>query len=143
MIGHYPEPVGAEPVWQDAEDVWDDTPEGERRPQRPRGRADAELRHDPRYPPLRAQFLFLCKTTRMPDGTYGLPCWLCNKKLDYNLNHRNRLAPTVDHVVPVRLAPDRFLDTTNWKPAHRKCNEERARKIEDELMDIGVPSRKW
>ena len=131
------------PVFADAEDPWDDTPEGERRP-RPRARRpDAELRHSAEYQALRGQFLFACKTTRNPDGSYGLPCWLCNKKIDYAMNHRSRLAPTVDHVIPVHLRRDLFLDTGNWKPAHRECNEKRARKMEDELMDLGVPSRKW
>ena len=32
-------------------------------------------------------------------------------------------ATEIDHIVPVKHAPDRFLDASNWQPICRPCHE--------------------
>ena len=32
-------------------------------------------------------------------------------------------AREIDHIVPVKEAPDRFLDASNWQPICRPCHE--------------------
>ena len=32
-------------------------------------------------------------------------------------------AAEIDHIVPVKQAPDRFLDASNWQPICRPCHE--------------------
>ena len=32
-------------------------------------------------------------------------------------------AAEIDHIVPVKHAPDRFLDASNWQPICRPCHE--------------------
>ena len=34
-------------------------------------------------------------------------------------------AAELDHVIPVRDAPNRFWDRTNWQPVCRSCHEEK------------------
>ncbi len=34
-------------------------------------------------------------------------------------------AVEIDHIVPVKEAPDRFLDSSNWQPICRSCHEEK------------------
>jgi 5-methylcytosine-specific restriction endonuclease McrA len=134
--------VSSEDRYDDTEDVWDDTPEGDRRP--PRGpRTQPAFRNSTEYRALRGQFLYRCRTKRNKDGSYGLPCWLCSKPINYLLHYLSPWAATVDHVIPVRLAPERALDVTNWAPAHSHCNVARQRKLDDELANLGTPSRAW
>jgi 5-methylcytosine-specific restriction endonuclease McrA len=123
-------------------DIWDDTPEGDRRPPRT-PRTEPDVRSSAEYKALRGQFLYACRTKRNPGGTYGLPCWLCHNPIIYTTHHRSPWAPTVDHVIPVRLRPDLALDVTNWAPAHKHCNQARKRTENDKLRDLGVPSEVW
>jgi 5-methylcytosine-specific restriction endonuclease McrA len=126
----------------DAYDVWDDTPEGDRRPPRT-PRTEPDVRSSAEYKALRAAFLYRCRTVRNKDGSYGLPCWLCHESINYLLHYRSPWAPTVDHVIPMRLRPDLALDVTNWAPAHKHCNQACKRKLDDELCNLGVPSEVW
>jgi 5-methylcytosine-specific restriction endonuclease McrA len=126
----------------DALDPFDDTPETEwRAASTARGREkDARSSHE--YRMLRRNFLFQCQTHRNADGSYGQVCWLCHRPIDYRRNYRSPLAPTVDHVIPVRLAPDRVLTESNWRPAHRHCNESRERRRDDEMASLDT-SEEW
>ena len=51
----------------------------------------------------------------------GQPCALCGKPIHYQAHHLNRLALTVDHIIPL-LHGGPPLDPRNWQPAHRGCN---------------------
>jgi 5-methylcytosine-specific restriction endonuclease McrA len=127
----------------DALDPYDDTPEGDWRPPRHARDPVDDVRLSHEYRVLRRNFLYQHQCHRNEDGTYGTPCWLCHKSIDYRTHYRSAFAPQVDHVIPIRLAPERALDTTNWRPAHAHCNKARARRYADEKCEIGIPSESW
>jgi len=55
-------------------------------------------------------------------------CWLCGELIDMRLKAPDPMAPTVDHIIPVKdLAQDDPLlwDPKNMKPAHQRCNSRR------------------
>ena len=68
----------------------------------------------------------------------GLPCWLCNRPIDYSLTtyvdpkdgrtKRHPMSFELDEVVPVSLGGDP-LDFDNVRPAHRICNQKRGNKM--------------
>ena len=59
-------------------------------------------------------------------------CWLCGLPG----------ADTVDHIFPLRLAPDLTHEITNLKPAHRKCNSSKGAKMGSQVQRHPV-SRQW
>jgi len=116
-------------------DPFDDTPEGEWRPAH-KGRDRDDPRRNNTYRQLRKQFMYRCEAA-------GEPCALCGNPINYRQHYRSPWAPTVDHIIPVRQAPELVFDETNWQPAHRHCNESRARKDDDMAAEIGNPSEQW
>jgi hypothetical protein len=127
----------------DTYDPYDDTPEGEPRYPSAQRRKEPDVRESAAYKTLRVQFRHQCRTHRNTDGSYGLRCWLCYKPINYGLRYPHRMSFSVDHAIPVRLAPERALDTTGWRPAHLRCNQSRNRKIENDRCEIGQPSESW
>jgi 5-methylcytosine-specific restriction endonuclease McrA len=57
-------------------------------------------------------------------------CYLCGKPG----------ADTVDHVVPLSVAPERAHDKTNLAPAHRSCNSKKGNRWS---VVSGSASRRW
>jgi len=54
---------------------------------------------------------------------WGRICWLCRGRIDMRLDTLDRMAFTIDHVVPREHGGTNDID--NLRPAHRKCNMER------------------
>lgn len=55
----------------------------------------------------------------------GWTCWLCSNPIDPTLSHPNRLAGSVDHVLPIA---DGGQDVeSNMRAAHLSCNSRRGR----------------
>jgi 5-methylcytosine-specific restriction endonuclease McrA len=127
----------------DAYDPFDDTPEGEPRYPSAQRRKEPDVREGAVYKALRQQFRHQCRTHRNSDGSYGKPCSLCHKPIDYGLRWPHRQSFSVDHAIPVRLAPERALDMNNFRPAHMSCNRARDRRLEDDRCNIGTPSEVW
>ena len=59
-------------------------------------------------------------------------CWLCGQAG----------ADTIDHIVPLSVAPHMGEDTTNMMPAHRTCNSRRGTKPVDGMRNMPA-SRTW
>lgn len=54
------------------------------------------------------------------------PCGICLEPIDYSLRGNDRLAFTVDHLVPLWTGRNHNpLDPSGWRPAHRSCNSSR------------------
>ncbi len=51
-------------------------------------------------------------------------CWLCGEHVDQRLPHNDRMARSLDHVVPLAQGGP-ALDRANARLAHRQCNSER------------------
>ena len=67
-------------------------------------------------------------------------CWLCGEYVDQTLHHNDRMARTVDHVIPLELGGAEY-DLTNCRLAHRRCNSSKA-----DGLAVGAerrPSRAW
>jgi 5-methylcytosine-specific restriction endonuclease McrA len=52
-------------------------------------------------------------------------CALCGGLLDKDAPPRTRWRPSVDHIYPVRLYPERALDPWNCQVTHAGCNTRR------------------
>lgn len=52
----------------------------------------------------------------------GLPCWLCQQPIDYDVSYPDPRSFTVDHVVPVSKG-GASVDPDNCRPAHLHCNQ--------------------
>lgn len=67
-------------------------------------------------------------------------CWLCGEVVDQSLPVNDRMARSLDHVVPLVQGGDP-LDPSNARLAHRKCNSAKA----DGIVDPPArrPSRVW
>ncbi len=59
-------------------------------------------------------------------------CWLCGQPG----------STTVDHVIPLSLAPDLAEDITNLRPAHLRCNSKRGARLTDGSTAMPA-SRRW
>lgn len=51
-----------------------------------------------------------------------LPCWICRMPIDYDLDWRDAMAYTYDHVKPVNAGGSMRGE---GRPAHRSCNSRR------------------
>lgn len=60
------------------------------------------------------------KAQNPPDADGNYICWLCTKPVSAELM-------TLDHVAPLEQYPEYAKELSNLRPAHRWCNEERAR----------------
>ena len=49
-------------------------------------------------------------------------CCRCGRAIDYDLDTRTRLGPTIDHLDPIGFGGDLITTLDNLKPAHRRCN---------------------
>lgn len=70
-------------------------------------------------------------------------CWRCGHEVDMTLRHtdpRNRMAPSVDHVIPRKYRPDLALVRTNLRLAHYGCNSSRQASMSPVLQ---ARSRAW
>lgn len=54
--------------------------------------------------------------------TYPPVCHLCGEWIDLGLHYLDDRSWTVDHVVPLSMAPHLAEEITNARPAHRGCN---------------------
>jgi hypothetical protein len=118
--------------------IWDDTPEGAPRiktvrPKKPKTLRDKICRGRP-YRDAHKDFKKQCFARRAR-------CWLCNEPIRYDLREPHPLSFCIDHVIPVRDRPDLILEQTNWKPAHKRCNDSRG--AGGAPLDMGIPSRQW
>lgn len=52
-------------------------------------------------------------------------CWLCEQPIGAD-PWPDPLSGTIDHVVPVSVAPSRILDRSNVRAAHFRCNSRRS-----------------
>jgi 5-methylcytosine-specific restriction endonuclease McrA len=59
-------------------------------------------------------------------------CWLCGLPG----------ADSVDHIIPLSLAPELAHELSNLKPAHRKCNSSKGAKVGSQVQRHPV-SRRW
>lgn len=59
-------------------------------------------------------------------------CWLCGQAG----------ADTVDHVVPLKLAPHLGEDIDNLRPAHRGCNSSKGARLAEVARPVQL-SRRW
>jgi len=59
-------------------------------------------------------------------------CWLCGLPG----------ADTVDHIIPLSLAPELAHEMSNLKPAHKSCNSRKGAKIGGEAHR-NPSSRRW
>ena len=66
----------------------------------------ADPRRSSEYQALRKQFREACRQSRNADGTYGLPCSICHRPINYALTHPHPMAFTVNHDLSVRSRPD-------------------------------------
>jgi 5-methylcytosine-specific restriction endonuclease McrA len=68
-------------------------------------------------------------------------CWLCGQPINYEAGRQDDDSFTVDHIVPLSIAPDRAEDYTNFAAAHRRCNS--ARGARDPRPGLGDAARQW
>jgi 5-methylcytosine-specific restriction endonuclease McrA len=131
------------------DDVYQDTPEtAPRRPLAPtagqRDRAAlSKIRDSQAYRKHRETFRFRAKHAHMPDGSIGQPCWLCGKRINYNLEHPVPWAWEMDHVVPMSERPELALSVPNCRSAHSRCNNTRGVRDPDPDGELGVPTEDW
>ena len=59
-------------------------------------------------------------------------CWLCGQAG----------ADTVDHIVPLSVAPEMGEDAANLMPAHRACNSKRGARLAENVRALPA-SRRW
>jgi 5-methylcytosine-specific restriction endonuclease McrA len=127
-------------------DFFDDTPETDPN-NRPKHWTD-DPRRSSEYVKLRRSFREACRTHRRPDGRYGAPCAECGRDIDYWRTYPDPLSFSVDHLQPIKAAPERALDLSNWRPTHWKCNRSKGTdspggESPDDEIDLGIPSEVW
>lgn len=64
---------------------------------------------------------------------YDWTCHLCCDRIDRELVAPDPMAATIDHLVP--LGAGGKHEWANIKPAHKKCNEDKDRNINEESFD--------
>lgn len=103
------------------------------------------IRRSSQYQTQRDEFRKQCRKMSMPlpDGTPsdGLPCWLCNRAIDYKLKHPHPESWSLDHAKTVKEAPQLIMDIGNWRASHLDCNQRRG--TDEPFIDIGEPSEEW
>jgi 5-methylcytosine-specific restriction endonuclease McrA len=126
-------------------DVYDDTSEADGHAPKRSRHWSTQVHKSAEYIALRAQFKAECRTTRNPDGSYGLPCARCHDKIDYRLSYPHPKSFTLDHIIPASERPDLALNPGNFRPSHKICNAERGtRHVDDEDdLDLGELSEDW
>ncbi|NMW65997.1 hypothetical protein HHJ78_10925 [Mobiluncus mulieris] len=54
------------------------------------------------------------------------PCWLCGQPIDYNAKPGTTPdSHNLDHYYPVSTNPELQHDPSNFRHAHKQCNEQR------------------
>lgn len=69
-----------------------------------------------------------------------LPCWICGHPIDYSLPFNHKRSFTVDHRVPLHVAPWLAEVPSNLAAAHRDCN---SRKSNSVTLEPVATSRHW
>jgi 5-methylcytosine-specific restriction endonuclease McrA len=69
-------------------------------------------------------------------------CWLCGAYVDQTLPYNDRMARSVDHVVPMSAGGDP-LARSNLRLAHRQCNGAKGYGTAIEAAPTRNPSRRW
>lgn len=64
--------------------------------------------------------------------SWGEPCHICGRPIDYSLPAGNPLSYELDEIMPVAKGGNP-LDINNVKPAHRICNQRKSDKLMSEL----------
>jgi 5-methylcytosine-specific restriction endonuclease McrA len=98
------------------------------------------LRKTHAYTKAREQYLAQAFAHRNPDGSTGAYCWLCGEAIDYRLRSPHPRSWTLDHAVTVNENPALMLNSSNFRSAHRNCNERRGG---GSPIDLGEPSEIW
>jgi len=57
----------------------------------------------------------------------GLGCHICGNPIDYTLDPTEQQGFSIEHVQPRHLFPELVAQESNWRPAHRLCNEVQGR----------------
>lgn len=69
----------------------------------------------------------------------GRTCWLCGQPIDLNLDARDPMSWTADHVDPLSHGGAE-VDLANLRPAHRRCNSSRGNRDPWDRLET---SRAW
>lgn len=69
-------------------------------------------------------------------------CWICGGHVDFTVHPRHRLAPSLDHAVPLSLGGD-LLDPDNARQAHYGCNSRRGNRIQRKPTKAHHVSYRW
>lgn len=73
-----------------------------------------------------------------------LPCWICYEPIDYSLPYNHRRSFTVDHAIPIAVAPALAEEWSNLRPAHRCCNSSKGTRPKvKRVMPTPRTSRAW
>jgi len=100
---------------------------------------------DPRHT---SPYRVLARQVRREDGV----CWLCGKDIDRTLPYRdpatgrvNQWSWTLDHVIPIDVAPQLALVRSNCRAAHHRCNSARGKRPPRMIQPITtlITSRRW
>ncbi|MEU0991950.1 HNH endonuclease [Streptomyces sp. NPDC005953] len=70
----------------------------------------------------------------------GMPCWICGRGIDPQLDVKHPLSWTLDHLVPLSKG-GALLDPANARSAHRRCNSKRGNRTEPQPQQRA--SRRW
>lgn len=69
-------------------------------------------------------------------------CWLCKQPIDYDVAPGTTPAShNLDHYATVKDRPDIQEDPTNFRHAHRDCNQERGARTP--TQGLGQQAPKW
>jgi len=125
-------------------DPFNDTPEGESGWWTAPRVKPADPRSSAAYKQLHRQFLEHCRLYPNTDGTYGLPCALCSRDIEYRYRWPHPLSPVLHHDQSVRDHPELALVWANFRVARKLCNERQGSNPGDNIeLDLGEPSEIW
>jgi 5-methylcytosine-specific restriction endonuclease McrA len=69
-------------------------------------------------------------------------CWICGQQIHLSLPARHPMSYSIDHVIPLHIAPDLALDRGNLRAAHLRCNVIRGNRTRKNTIALRT-SRKW
>jgi 5-methylcytosine-specific restriction endonuclease McrA len=69
-------------------------------------------------------------------------CAWCGQGIDLLLPVNSRMAWTLDHILPLSLYPELYLEPSNVQPMHRVCNSSKGSKVDAKHQPINH-SRVW
>ncbi len=81
------------------------------------------------------------KTFRAECEAADEPCWICTQRINYAASQYDEDTFELDHFHPVSTHPELAEDPTNWRAAHRRCNQVRG--ADTMRAELGTLSRAW